>query len=185
MTEKDLKRLNRKQLLELLLKQTKRADKLQQMLDEAERKLEDRTLIETEAGSIAEASLKLNGVFEAAEAAAAQYLQNIKKLHEANASASTASPAENGVENSTSREMSPEDTERKRDDLLAETERKCAERMAETEKKCAELLAETERKCAQREASLAIKLKKASEVIKLMYTQKQLLDTIFKDLKTE
>ena len=32
------------------------------------------------AGSIAEAALQLNGVFQAAEAAAAQYLENIQRL---------------------------------------------------------------------------------------------------------
>ena len=82
MTEKELKRLNRKQLLELLLKQTERADRLQEQLDEAQKQLADRTLGVTEAGSIAEAALKLNGVFEAAEAAAAQYLENIKRMSE-------------------------------------------------------------------------------------------------------
>jgi len=82
MTEKDLRKLNRKQLLELLLKQTGRAENLQQQLNEAEEKLKDKALIETEAGSIAEASLKLNGVFEAAEAAASQYLENVKRLSE-------------------------------------------------------------------------------------------------------
>lgn len=35
-----------------------------------------------EAGSIAEAALKLNGVFEAAQEAAEQYLQNVKRLSE-------------------------------------------------------------------------------------------------------
>lgn len=80
MTEQDLKKLNRKQLLELLLKQTERADRLEEQLREAEEKLENRILLEKEAGSIAEAALKLNGVFEAAEAAAAQYLENIKEL---------------------------------------------------------------------------------------------------------
>ena len=34
------------------------------------------------AGSIAEASLQLNGIFEAAQAASAQYLENIQHLHE-------------------------------------------------------------------------------------------------------
>ena len=80
MTEKELSKLNRKQLLELLLKQTERADQLELQLRDAEKRLEERILIEKEAGSIAEAALKLNGVFEAAEAAAAQYLENVLDL---------------------------------------------------------------------------------------------------------
>ena len=80
MSERDLKKLNRKQLLELLLKQTERADLLEDKLRETEAKLLDKTIMEAEAGSIAEAALKLNGVFEAADAAVAQYLKNIKQL---------------------------------------------------------------------------------------------------------
>lgn len=78
MTEKELKKLNRKQLLELLLKQTERADQLEQELDEAKKQLEDRRIAELEAGSIAEAALKLSGVFEAAQKAADLYLDNVK-----------------------------------------------------------------------------------------------------------
>jgi len=55
MTEKELKKLNRKQLLELLLEQTKRADRLEKQLRIARAKLAKRTIDESEAGSIAEA----------------------------------------------------------------------------------------------------------------------------------
>ena len=82
MTEKELKKLNRKQLLELLLKQTEMTEELQRRLEATEAKLHSRTIAEREAGSIAEAAMKLNGVFEAAEAAAAQYLENIKRMSE-------------------------------------------------------------------------------------------------------
>lgn len=82
MTEASLKNLTRKQLLELLLKQTERADALQAELDEVKRQLQDRTLMEAESGSLAEAALRLNGVFEAADAAAAQYLENLREQSE-------------------------------------------------------------------------------------------------------
>lgn len=78
MTEKELKKLNRKQLLELLLRQTERADQLESELEETKKQLEDRRITEMEAGSIAQAALKLNGVFEAAQAAADQYLENVR-----------------------------------------------------------------------------------------------------------
>ena len=80
MTEKELKKLNRKQLLELLLIQTSRADELEAQLAEAHAKLKKRELLEMEAGTMAEAALRINGVFEAVDAAAAQYIQNIKRL---------------------------------------------------------------------------------------------------------
>ena len=78
MTEKELKKLNRKQLLELLLRQTERADQLESELEEAKKQLEDKRITEMEAGSIAQAALQLNGIFEAAQKAADQYLYNIK-----------------------------------------------------------------------------------------------------------
>ena len=87
MTENELKSLSRKQLLELLLLQTRRADQLQSDLEEANRRIRDKKLIESEAGSIAEASLKLNGNFEAAEAAASQYVENVRRLNQPSAGA--------------------------------------------------------------------------------------------------
>lgn len=80
MTDNDLKKLNRTELLELLVEQSKKIDQLQAQLDEANRKLADRQIEIDKAGSIAEASLRLNGVFQAAEEAAAQYLENIQRL---------------------------------------------------------------------------------------------------------
>ena len=82
MTEKDLRKLNRYQLLEMLIMQTERADKLQSKLEEAEKKLNDTEIRMTALGSIAEASLQLSGVFEAAQAAADRYLEAAKKQAE-------------------------------------------------------------------------------------------------------
>lgn len=79
MTEKDLKKLNRYQLLELLIVQTERADKLEASLKLAEKRLVDQTLQITPLGSIAEASLQMEGVFEAAQRAADMYIDAAKK----------------------------------------------------------------------------------------------------------
>lgn len=81
MTEKELRGLSRADLLELLIEQTRKNELLQQQLDEATAKLESRELIINNAGSIAEASLKLSGIFEAAQAAGQQYLHNIRSLN--------------------------------------------------------------------------------------------------------
>ena len=79
MTEKDLKKLNRYQLLEMLIVQTDRADKLQAKLDIAEKQLENQELQISSLGSIAEASLQLKGVFQAAQDAADMYIDAAKK----------------------------------------------------------------------------------------------------------
>lgn len=79
MTEKDLKKLTRYQLLELLVIQTERADRLQTRLEEAEKQLSEQDIQMSSLGSIAEASLQLGGVFRAAQDAADIYLDAAKK----------------------------------------------------------------------------------------------------------
>ena len=80
MNENELRKLKRVDLLELLISQSRENEELRHRLAEAEQKLADRQIKTDEAGSIAEAALRLNGVFEAAQAAADQYLENIKRL---------------------------------------------------------------------------------------------------------
>ena len=84
MTDKELKKLSRAELLELLLIQTKEVERLQNELEDTKKRLEDKNIIIEESGSIAEAALKLNGVFEAAEKAAQQYIDNMKRLSKDN-----------------------------------------------------------------------------------------------------
>lgn len=80
MTDKELKRLSRSELLEMLIAQMKENEALQSRLELAEAQLNDRQIAVEKAGTLAEASLSLNGVFEAAEAAAQQYLENIERM---------------------------------------------------------------------------------------------------------
>ena len=82
MTEKELRKLNRYQLLELLVVQTERADKLQARLESLESQISQQYLQAFSLGSIAEASLQLNGVFDAAQKAADLYLDAAKKQAE-------------------------------------------------------------------------------------------------------
>lgn len=78
MTNKELKKLSRADLLKLLMLQMRENERLQAELDEANARLEDRTLRVNKAGNIAKAALEINGVMEAAQAAARQYLENVK-----------------------------------------------------------------------------------------------------------
>ncbi len=82
MTDKELKRLSRAELLEMLLERTEENRKLKKRLKAAEKELSDRRIIMEQAGTMAEASMKLNGVFEAADRAARQYLENIRRIAE-------------------------------------------------------------------------------------------------------
>ncbi len=78
MAEKELKHLGRKELIEIIYELQKRETQSQNTIERLNRKLADREIREKESGSIAEAALALNGVFEAAQAAADQYLISVK-----------------------------------------------------------------------------------------------------------
>lgn len=82
MTDKELKRLNRADLLSLLLEQSREIDDLRLRLANAEAALQERNIMIQNSGSIAEAALRLNGVFEAAEQACQQYKDNIALLNQ-------------------------------------------------------------------------------------------------------
>ena len=82
MTERELRRLSRSDLLELLLIQRKENEKLRALLDQAEARLADRKIQIDKAGSLAEASLQLSGIFNAAQESCQYYLDNIQQLSE-------------------------------------------------------------------------------------------------------
>ena len=69
MTDKELKRLSRTDLLNMMLNLSKENEALRRRLAEAEEKLNSREIAIEESGSLAEAALRLNGIFEAAQAA--------------------------------------------------------------------------------------------------------------------
>ena len=94
MTEKELRRLSRMDLLEMLLEQSKEVEQLRAELETVKKQLEDRRIMEQEAGSIAEAALRLNKVFEAAQQAADQYLENIRTQAEISLNGETENEAE-------------------------------------------------------------------------------------------
>ncbi len=82
MTDKELKHLGRAELIDILYELQKRNDDLTAQNQQLKAALDDKQLRLSEAGSIAEAALRVNGVFEAAQAAADQYLQSIHSANE-------------------------------------------------------------------------------------------------------
>ena len=80
MTDKELRHLNRRELLELLLMQSKKIDALEAELDAANAKLREKSIQINESGSIAEASLRVSNIFTDAQNAAEQYLENVNTL---------------------------------------------------------------------------------------------------------
>lgn len=78
MTDKELRRLSRQELMDIIYQLKKNEQKLQARLEYAEQKLQERYIHLSKAGSIAEAALALNGVFEAAQKAADDYVRSVK-----------------------------------------------------------------------------------------------------------
>lgn len=77
MTPKELKRLSRSDLLEMLLDLSIENEKLRKENESLNAQLNDRTISIENCGSLAEAALQLNGIFQAAENACIQYTENI------------------------------------------------------------------------------------------------------------
>ncbi len=80
MTDKELRRLNRRELLKLLLAQGKELERVKALLQQANEKLDNRLLMLDQAGSIADAAVKVNQIFETAQKTADQYLESVQVL---------------------------------------------------------------------------------------------------------
>ena len=79
MTDKELKYLSRSELIDIIYELQKQSEAKDAQMQKMQAALDERTLRMSKAGSIAEAALGINGVFEAAQAAADQYLASIRE----------------------------------------------------------------------------------------------------------
>lgn len=71
--------MSRKELLEILLEQQLLIEKQEKELEEMKEELNNRKIELADSETLAEASLRLSGIFEAAQKAADIYLENIKR----------------------------------------------------------------------------------------------------------
>ncbi|MEN3003907.1 hypothetical protein [Dehalobacterium formicoaceticum] len=126
MTDIELKKLKRADLLEMLIDQSKENENLQQQLNDALDQLQQREIKINKAGSIAEAALQINGLFEAAQNSCAQYLDNIERL--------------NGELEKIRAEQEAVSTR-----ILAESQVKAAQLISKTQEKCDQMVAAAER----------------------------------------
>lgn len=78
MDEKDLHKLKRSELLEILLAQSEEIDRLRAEIAEKDEQLADRRIAIERSGSIAEASLRITRIFSEAQLAADTYVANVK-----------------------------------------------------------------------------------------------------------
>lgn len=132
--EKDLaflKSENEKDRDYLKAEYEKEIAELKKDLERAQESLRNRQITIDKAGSIAKAALQLNGVFEAAQEASQQYIENIRSLSDRQAAICAKREAESKAEQ-----------ERR----LEETSAKCAQMEYLSKKKCEEMEAEAKRK---------------------------------------
>lgn len=80
MTEKELRRLKRVELLEIMLEQQKRIEALEEELKAAKEELESRRIAISKAGTLSEAALAVTRLFAEADRAAAIYLENLRRM---------------------------------------------------------------------------------------------------------
>ena len=126
MKDTDLKKLSRADLLEMLIAQSTEVESLREKLAAAESALQKRELTIDRAGSIAEASLQLNGVFEAAQAACEQYTENIRLLNQRQSDVCA---------------QMERDARERSSTMVAEAVRNCEKMEADARIRCAEMLA--------------------------------------------
>ena len=144
MADAGLRKLKRADLLELLIEQTKQTETQTKRADELQRKLESRQIKLNQAGSIAEAALQLNGVFEAAQSAAAQYLESLAALEKEQDTKAgwIRKEAEAYCEELKAK------TQTVCDEMRRETEAYCHRRRQDTEAACVLLKQEAEQECS-------------------------------------
>ncbi len=130
--EKDLKKLSRTDLLELLLEQSEQNDLLRKENAELSQKLADKKIILESCGSIAAASLQLSGIFAAAQQAADVYLDNVREYSESREQIFARIVAE-------ANEVS--------DRMIADTKRKCLQMEEESKKESEKII-----RCAKKAA---------------------------------
>lgn len=80
MQSKDLRRMSRKDLLEILVEQQKIIEEFKSKISEYEENEKSERIVIDNAGSIAEAVVSLSGIFDRAQSVADQYLREIENL---------------------------------------------------------------------------------------------------------
>ena len=83
MADRDLRRLSRRELIEIVYALKEREEALTKENEDLRAALSDRKIAISRAGSIAEAALALNDIFAQAQAAADMYLTSVRAAAEA------------------------------------------------------------------------------------------------------
>ncbi len=133
MTDKEFRKLSRAELIDIIYELQKQNESSQSEISSLRAQLEERNIAMSSAGSIAEAALKLNGVFEAAQNAADQYLESVKT--------SCADAEKLGADAKAESERIINDARKEADRIIAEAERTSGQKWSQFSEKVESLLA--------------------------------------------
>ena len=115
MFSKELKRLSRRELVDIIYQLKKNDQQKQEQIDALEKALQEKRIRVSVAGSIAEAAVDITGIFSAAQSTADLYLHEIACMKE--------------------------ETRQECARMLEEARQKAEQTLAETQKQCDELMA--------------------------------------------
>lgn len=132
MNDKELRQMSRADLIEIIYQYRRKNDELTEENKKLERKLSDRIIRIEDSGSIAEAAMSLNGVFESAQRAADDYIMSLKE-------------ANKGVEERISEILS--DARRKAAEVRAASEKYYEDMRTRADIEYIEKLANAEKEC--------------------------------------
>jgi len=124
LTDKELKRMSHAELIEIIYRYEQTLQELTAERDKLAEQVRDRSIRLQEAGSIAEASLALNKIFETAQQAADQYIASIR------ASSERVEAETEGILTRARREA---------EELRARGQREYEEKLAQAERECSEM----------------------------------------------
>lgn len=164
MTDKELKKLNRLELLELLVAQGKDLEECQNQLAKKDEEMEDvkaqvkeatkqvenlqaklktRTIDETQPGNLADAAIEISGLFEAAQKTADEYISKLRHLHDEQEAKANEKLAQIEVE---------------ANKLLDDTRLRCNELERITKEKCQDKIREAEEESQKYWKAVSMKL---------------------------
>ena len=160
MPDRELRRMRRAELVEIILALKQTEDRLRAENAALSAQLQERQIHIENAGSIAQAALELNKVFEAAQAAADEYVASVRADAAANALRAQAEAEAEQI-------LAQAQTEAA--NLKARTQKECDEQAeaaarsrAQTEADCKAMLARTQQEIRQRWAAFD---RRASELL--------------------
>ena len=168
MPDRELRHMRRTELVEIILALKQSEDQLRAENAALSAQLQERQIHIENAGSIAQAALELNKVFEAAQAAADEYVASVLAANKNTDAAASALRAQAECQRfSRARILAQAQTEAA--NLKARTQQQCdaeteaaARKRAQTEADCKAMLARTQQEIQQRRAAFD---RRASELL--------------------